>query len=93
MKGAYLPQRGNGYFSKIMVRGKTIHLGAFPSAEQAATAYEEARSALRPAKPRTSTRVQLHKPTGKYRAFIVVDGRQRSLGLYETPDAARLAHT
>ena len=76
-----------------MAQGKTIHLGTFPSAEAAAEAYCEARSALRPPKPRTSVRAQLHKPSGRYRAYVIADGRQRSLGLFETPDAARLAHT
>ena len=39
--GAY--PSGNGFTSKIQVKGKTYHLGSFKTVEQASTAYMEAK--------------------------------------------------
>lgn len=35
--------------------------------------------------------VSLHKPTGKYRAYITVNGKAKHLGLFETVSAAQAA--
>ena len=46
--------------------------------------------------PRTNTSgfkgVSLHKQTGRYRAYIRVDGRQRWLGYHDTAEAAHAAY-
>jgi hypothetical protein len=41
--------------------------------------------------PFNSIGVNLHKPTGKYRAYISISGKSKHLGLFETVEAAVLA--
>jgi hypothetical protein len=36
--------------------------------------------------------VSLHKPTGRYRAYISLNGRQKWLGYHDTPEAAYAAY-
>lgn len=35
--------------------------------------------------------VSFHKPTGRWRAYIVIDYKQKSLGIHDTPEEAHKA--
>ena len=87
------------WLARIHVDGKQRHLGLFADEAAAAAAYVAAcREIGRDPQPDLSQYtsrqrgVSYYKKSGKWRARIEVDGKQRLLGLFADEDAAAAAY-
>lgn len=96
--GVSLDQATGKFRASVMYQNKKIRLGEYDTAEEAHSAYAEAKRKTRQGEnPKRflapkSKGYCLDRLSGKYRAVIVHEGESIYLGQYQTEEEARLAY-
>jgi len=106
--GVYPDPQTGWYTAKIKINGKSHHIGSYRTAEEAHEAYRQEKIKLHPfgtlapmmtAPPakvvqETKTGLRGVSPTksGRFLAFVTIHGANRSLGAFDSAEAAYAAH-
>lgn len=106
--GVYADKKTGLYTANIKIDGIQHHIGSYRTAEEAHEAYRQEKAKLhpfgtleptskhQPAKALRETKTGLRgvQPTkgGRYLAFITIHGANRSLGAFDSAEAAYAAH-
>ena len=91
-------KNGNKYHARIIADGKNKYLGIYDTQEDASIVYQKALDEInnglpisyKPIPPKSGYK-NVYQNGDKYRAYITIDGKRKSLGYYDTPELAQNA--